>query len=400
MIFFPSFVNFSTMFAVVIGLAMCVSAQDDTKQTEPKKVHSILKTKMRTSTSGQMSVIEQSYGKTFDGKEISEFVCKNSSGSTMRLITYGATMTALELPDRSGKRSNIILTCPNIEAYQKCQSYFGSSVGRFCNRIAGGKFSLNGQAFKLAVNNGPNHLHGGVKGFDKVVWEAEPVLTESSAGAKFKYISPDGDEGYPGQLTVTVQYMLSNENEMSVEFRATTDKPTPVNLTNHNYWNLAGHKSGTILDHRLKVEADKFLEADETLIPTGNLLDVVGTPLDFLTARKMGERFQDLTADPKGYDHCFSIREFDGSLRLAATVTDPASGRIMEIHTTQPGLQFYTGNFLDGSEGSGGYKQYSAFCLETQHYPDSPNHANFPSSTLNPGDEYVQKTVHRFTIQK
>ncbi len=355
-----------------------------------------LYSKMRTPSAALPKVTQRPYGKTADGKSVTEFTCRNSAGNVMKLITYGATMTSLEIPDRNGKRENIILTCPDLEGFEKCQSYFGGSVGRFCNRIAKGKFSINGQPYELAVNNAPNHLHGGIKGFDKVIWDAKPRETADAAGVYFEYVSADGEEGYPGQLKVSVEYLLTNENEMTVEFRATTNKMTVVNLTNHNYWNLGGHNSGTILDHQLKVEADKFLEVDETLIPTGVLADVVGTPLNFQTFRKMGERLDQVGSDPKGYDHCFAIRDYDGSMRLAAVVKDAKSGRGMEIHTTQPGLQFYTGNFLDGGDGSGGYQQYSAFCLETQHYPDSPNQPDFPSTLLTPGDEYVQKTIHRF----
>ena len=348
----------------------------------------------------QMEVLESVYGTTQDGQEVRQFECTNARGNKMTMITYGATMTSLMMPDRNGQRANIILTCPDIAGWEKCTSYFGCSVGRFCNRIKEGKFSIAGQQYTLAVNNGPNHLHGGEKGFDKVIWDAEPIATAEAVGVKFSYQSKDGEEGYPGNLNVTVEYLLTNNDEVSFEFRATTDKVTPVNLTNHNYWNLAGHQSGNHFKQELKIESDKYLVNDATLIPTGEMRDVAGTENDFLSFRKIGERVESIgDEEVKGYDLCYAIRDADGTMRLAATVKDPVSGRVMEIHTTQPGLQFYTGNWLDGSEGSGGYAQYSAYCLETQHYPDSPNQESFPSTLLNPGDEYVQKTVHKFRVE-
>ncbi len=349
-----------------------------------------------TPSAAEMSVIRESYGTTSDGQAVTRFVCTNRQGNAMSLIDYGATMVSLEMPDREGDRANIILTCDGMTAWEACQSYFGSVAGRYCNRIAMGHFTLDGKEYELAVNNGPNHLHGGVKGFDKVMWRAEPVETSDAVGVQFSYRSPDGEEGYPGNLDVVAEYRLTNENEVTIEFRATTDKPTHVNLTNHNYWNLGGNDSGTHLEHELQVEADKVLETDATLIPTGSLLDVAGTPLDFRKFRRIGDRIDEVGDDVKGYDHCFVIRDHNGEMRHVATVRDPASGREMEIHSTQPGLQFYTGNFLDGGEGSCGYAQYSGFCLETQHFPDTPNHDEFPSTRLDPGDEFVEKTILRF----
>ena len=348
-----------------------------------------------------VSVETSEYGTTSTGKPVTLFTCRNSRGSSMSLIDYGATMVTLELPDRDGKLDNVILTCPDIAAWEKCKSYFGCVAGRFCNRIAKGKFELDGKVYQLAVNNGPNHLHGGNRGFDKQMWKGEPLVSDEAVGVRFRLESPDGDENYPGKLVVTADYLLTHNNELHIEFRATSDAPTPVNLTNHNYWNLGGHKSGPHFEQELMVVADKYLENDATLIPTGKLLDVAGTPLDFLTFRKMGERLKEVgDPDVKGYDHCFAVRDFDGSMRHVATVRDPRSGRQMEIHSTQPGLQFYTGNFLDGEEGSGGYGQYSGFCLETQHFPDSPNRPEFPSTILKPGQEFVHKTIHRFSVNK
>jgi aldose 1-epimerase len=349
----------------------------------------------------QMEVIESVYGQTSDGQEVRQFECRNAHGNSMTMITYGATMTSLMMPDRSGHRANLILTCPDIDAWQKCTSYFGCSVGRFCNRIKEGRFTIAGQPYELAVNNGPNHLHGGNKGFDKVVWQAEPVATADAVGVRFRYLSPDGEEGYPGNLTVTAEYLLTNDDELSIEFRAVTDKVTPVNLTNHNYWNLAGHDSGNHFNQELQIEADQYLVTDATLIPTGELRDVAGSDFDFLGFRKIGERVRSVgEEEARGYDLCYVLRDAgDQPLRLACTARDPESGRVMQIFTTQPGLQFYTGNWLDGSDGSGGYPQYSGYCLETQHYPDSPNQESFPSTLLNPGDELVQKTVHRFSVR-
>ncbi len=350
--------------------------------------------------SESMSVEKREYGVTSQGENVTMFVCQNSQGNTMSMIDYGATMVSLEFPDREGKRDNIILTCPDMAGWEKCQTYFGCVAGRFCNRIAKGKFSINGTMYQLAVNNGENHLHGGIRGFDKVMWVGEPLVTNDAVGVRFKLQSPDGDEGYPGNINVVAEFLLTNTNELHIEFRAKSDKLTPVNLTNHNYWNLGGHNSGNHFGHELMVEADKYLESDATLIPTGNLLDVVGSPLDFLTFRKMGERIELIGDDAiKGYDHCYAVRNFDGTMRPVATVRDPKSGRVMEILSTQPGLQFYTGNFLDGSEGGAAYPQYSGFCLETQHFPDSPNHSDFPSTLLEPGDDFVEKTIHKFSIQ-
>ena len=345
-----------------------------------------------------MKIEKTPFGKLDDGSPVDLYTCTNAKGLVLKLTNYGAIVVALETPDREGKLANINLGFDSLDGYLKGHPYFGSTVGRYCNRIAKGKFSIDGQEYTLAVNNGENHLHGGLKGFDKQVWQAEEVRTDSAVGVKFTRTSPDGEEGYPGTVEATVVYTLTNDNELKIEFTATTDKPTHVNLTNHNYWNLAGAGAGPILDHEVQIEADKYLAVDAGLIPTGEAA-VEGTPLDFRTPHKVGERIQQIEADPVGYDHCFVLRNQDGSLALAARVTDPSSGRVMEIYTTQPGIQFYTGNFLDGSEGSGGHAQHTAFCLETQHYPDSPNHPEFPTTLLKPGETYQQTTVHKFSAE-
>jgi len=308
-------------------------------------------------------------------------------------------MVAMETPDRDGKIANITLGFDEIKGYEQRHPYFGSTVGRFCNRIAKGKFTVGGEEYTLATNNDPNHLHGGEVGYDKVIWTGEAVDTETEVGVKFTYLSKDGEEGYPGNLKITATYTLNDNNEMKVDFEATTDKETPVNLTNHNYWNLAGVGAGSILDHELSITSDKFLAVDETLIPTGELTDVAGTPLDFTKSEKIGARIKDIVADPVGYDHCYALRSQDGSMKAAARVKDPKSGRVMEISTTQPGIQFYTGNFLAGADSDNGNKQYEGFCLETQHYPDYPNQPSFAQSNLKPGETYKQTTIHKFSAE-
>jgi aldose 1-epimerase len=352
-----------------------------------------------TEKKSEMSIAKTSFGKTADGQEIDLYTCTNSNGLIAKFTSYGAIVVSLETPDRDGKLANINLGFDKLDLYLERHPYFGSTVGRFCNRIAKGKFTLDDKEYTLATNNDPNHLHGGDAGFDKQVWKAEEVETDEAVGVKFTRRSPDGEEGYPGNLDVTVVYTLTKDDELKVEFTATSDKATPCNLTNHNYWNLAGAGSGTIEEHEVQIESDKYLSVDDTLIPTGELADVKGTPLDFTTPHKLGERLKQIKADPVGYDHCFALRSQDGSLALAARVKEPGSGRVMEIYTTQPGIQLYTGNFLDGSEGNGGYNQYGAFCLETQHYPDSPNQPEFPSTILKPGETYSQTTIHKFSAE-
>ena len=346
-----------------------------------------------------MNISKATFGKLADGRDVDVYTCTNANGLVVKLITYGAIVVSVEVPDRDGKLANITLGFDSLKGYLPRHPYFGATVGRYCNRIAKGKFKLADKEYTLATNDDPNHLHGGENGFDRVLWEAEPVQTKSSVGAKFHYVSKDGEEGYPGNVDVTVIYVLTNENELKVEFTATTDQPTPVNFTNHNYWNLSGAGSGKILDHELEIAADQYLAVDDTLIPTGDLVDIEGSFLDFRKPAKMGARIQESKLKPLGYDHCFALRSQDGSMAFAARVSDSVSGRVMEIHTTQPGLQFYSGNFLDGSEGGGGNKQHEAFCLETQHYPDSPNQPKFPNTILRPGETYHQTTVHKFSVK-
>jgi aldose 1-epimerase len=293
----------------------------------------------------------------------------------------------------------VTLGFAKLDGYLQRHPYFGASVGRYCNRIARGTFGLDGQTYALANNNGPHHLHGGDRGFDRHVWAAEERELEDGVGIRFTRTSRAGEEGYPGNLQVTAEYVLTDRDELRAEFTASTDAATPVNLTNDCYWNLGGAGTGDILDHELMIAADQYLPVDDGLIPTGKLADVAGTPLDFRRPKRMGQEIAQLAGEPGGYDHCFVLRSRDGSLALAGQVKDPQSGRVMEVWTTQPGLQFYTGNFLDATAASGGFAKHHGFCLETQHFPDSPNQAAFPSTILRPGETYRQVTVHRFSAE-
>ena len=345
-----------------------------------------------------MKIEKRSFGETDDGKAVHKYILTNTNGLKLRIMDYGATILGVEAPDRQGRMENLVLCFDSLDGYLQRHPYFGSTVGRFCNRIAGGKFTLEGKEYTLATNDGVNHLHGGLDAFDKAIWRAEEIRSGESVGVRFTYLSEDGEEGYPGNLSVEALYSLSNDNTLTMAFTASTDKATPVNLTNHSYWNLAGEGKGNILDHLLELKAEKYLPVGPGLIPTGKLASVEGTPLDFRVATEIGARINQLELTPVGYDHCYSLLSQDGSLALAARVTEPVSGRIMEVYTSQPGIQLYTGNFLDGTEGAGGYGQYEGFCLETQHYPDSPNQPAFPSTVLKPGEVLKQTTVHKFYV--
>jgi aldose 1-epimerase len=345
-----------------------------------------------------MQVSKSTFGTTAGGQRVDLYTCVNAQGLVMKIMNYGAIVVELRTPDRHGKLENITLGFPTLDGYLGKHPYFGATVGRYANRIALGKFTLDGTSYSLAQNNGPNHLHGGIVGFSHALWDAEPVQTQDRVGVRFTYTSPDGEEGYPGTVTATVVYTLTNENELRIEYTATTDKATPINLTNHAYWNLAGAGQGTILDHELMLAADTYLPVDATLIPTGELASVAGTPFDFTSPQRIGARIGQVTGDPPGYDHCFVLRGQKGALELAARVRHAGSGRTMEVFTTQPGVQFYTGNFLDSGPAGGGYSRHAGFCLETQHYPDSPNRPEFPSVVLRPGATYHEITVHKFGI--
>jgi aldose 1-epimerase len=344
----------------------------------------------------------QSFGKTAEGEEVTLFTTRNKNGLVLKMIDYGAIVVALETPDKNGKTENITLGFNDLQGYLQRHPYFGSTVGRYGNRIAQGKFKIGDQEYTLATNNGPNHLHGGNKGFDAVMWKGEPVTTDTASGIKFTRRSPDGEEGYPGNLDVQVTYLLTNDNELRIDYQASTDKPTVLNLTNHNYWNLGGQQSGPVLEHELVLNAEQYVPVDETSIPTGELAEVEGTLFDFRTPHSIGERIEEVKKLPAtiGYDHCYVLKGDGGALKLAAKVTEPRSGRTLEIHTTEPGIQFYSGNYLDGSEAGGGFKQHEGFCLETQHFPDSPNQPSFPSTLLEPGNTFKSTTVHKFGVAK
>ena len=347
-----------------------------------------------------MNVSKSDFGKTAEGKQVDLYTCVNAHGLTMKVMTWGAIVVEMRVPDREGKFENVTLGFDSLDGYLGDHPYFGATVGRYANRIAGGKFTLDGKTYTLAANNGPNHLHGGKTGFSRVVWDAEPLQDADAVGVTFTYTSRDGEEGYPGTVHATVVYRLTNDNAMSIDYSATSSAPTPINLTNHCYWNLGGAGSGTILDHQLMLAADKYLPVDETLIPTGELAGVRGTPFDFTESKTIGLRIDQVPGNPPGYDHCYVLRNQTGELALAARVDHPASGRFLEILTTQPGIQFYTGNFLDGADANGGFRRNEGFCLETQHYPDSPNRPEFPSVVLRPGQTYRQTTVHRFGVTR
>ena len=342
------------------------------------------------------------FGKTADGTPVKQYTLTNSHGVVVKLISRGATLTEWHVPDKNGEVADIVFGFDDVAGYESpANGYFGATVGRVANRIAGGTFSVDGQQYKLAKNDGPHTLHGGVqRSLDKVVWEGKPFENEEGQGVVFKYVSPDGEEGFPGNVTMRVTYTLTDKDELRIDYEAVTDKATPVNLTNHAYFNLSGAGSPTILDHELLLNADHYTPIDESFTPTGEIAPVANTPLDFRDFHKIGERVDQLNDKPgKGYDHNFVLNNRDagtrqtaqpgaGSLALAAKVRDPKSGRVLSVYTTEPGIQFYGGNFLDGAAGKGGkkYNYRSGFCLETQHYPNSVNEPKFPAIILRPGE--------------
>lgn len=350
----------------------------------------------------KMDIQKQTFGHLPDGSEVEIYILTNSHRLKAKIMTYGATLVALEVPDRQGELADIVLGHDSLEGYlDPAQNpYFGSIVGRYANRIAQAKFTLDGVEYRLAANAGKNHLHGGLKGFDKALWTAEPVRAEGAVGLKLFYLSRDGEEGYPGNLSTTVTYWLTEEDELKISYQAETDKPTPINLTSHSYFNLAGPRDGDILRHELMLNANHFTWVNDELLPTGEIRAVSGTPWDFTKPKAIGA---EMTATPGGYDHNFVLRGEAGTLRLAARVYEPTSGRVMEIYTTEPGIQFYGGNFLDGTiigKGGHAYSKHAGFCLETQHFPDSPNQPNFPSTILRPGQKYTSLTVHKFSAKR
>src|SRR5438445_2184720 len=353
------------------------------------------------------STTKKSFGKTPDGQPVDLYVFTNKSGAEASITNYGGALVSLKMPDRNGKVADILLGYDNADGYAADKSYFGALVGRYGNRIGHAQFVLDGKTYTLGKNNGENTLHGGVKGFNKAVWTTKPVAAKGGQSLELSYLSQDGEEGFPGNLKVTVIYTLTDSNALKIEYSATTDKKTVVNLTNHSYFNLAGQGNGDILGHLLTIEADKFTPVDSGLIPTGELRDVAGTPFDFRKPIAIGARIGQDDEQLKlggGYDHNFVLRRSAGSGEsIAARVVEPTSGRVLEVWTTEPGVQFYTGNFLDGkSAGKGGatYPKRSAFCLDTQHFPDSPNQPKFPSVALNSGERYHTITTYKFSAEK
>jgi aldose 1-epimerase len=346
------------------------------------------------------------FGQTAEGTPVELFTLTNAHGLEVRVISYGGIILSLRVPDRQGRLGDVTLGFDDLKPYLAGSPYFGAIIGRYGNRIGGGRFTLEGKTYTLATNNGPNHLHGGIKGFDKVVWKAEPKEGKEGVGVVFSRTSPDGEEGYPGNLVVRVTYTLTDRDELAFDYFATTDKPTPVNLTQHAYFNLAGDGARDILDHQLQLFAGRYTPVDATLIPTGAVAPVAGTPFDFLKPTRIGARIDqadEQLKNGKGYDHNFVLDGTGSGLRRAARVVEPTTGRVLEISTTEPGIQFYSGNFLDGTvTGKAGhvYKHRYGFCLETQHYPDSPNKPAFPSTILRPGQEYRSRTVLTFTTTR
>jgi len=377
----------SKLIRALVGLAMTLSAVSAFAVTGGTKV---------TCTK---------FGETADGKVVRAYTLVNTHGLSAKILDFGGVIYEMNVPDKDGVFANISCNLPTIPEYEKFRPYFGSLIGRYGNRIANGKFTLEGKEYTLPINNDPNALHGGLKGFDQKIWKALPSADANGAYLTLKYTAADGEEGYPGNLDVTVVYSLKNDNSLTIDYAATTDKATPVNLTNHTFWNLGGAYSGTIYDTILLMNAPKYLPTDGTLIPTGEIASVEGTPLDFTTAKPIGQDIHDV-AEPQfngGYDHCFILAEKEpGEMGLCAIATDPHSGRVMKVETTEPAVQFYSGNFLDGSSSCNGYKyeKHTAFCLETQHYPDSPNQPEFPTTILEPGQTYRHTTVHTFSVEK
>jgi len=367
---------------LVLIIAALISCNSATEQKQEQKKEPV------------MTIKKVPFGK-IKNEEVYLYTLKNQEGMVVKITNYGGIVTSVLVPDSKGIFDDVVLGYDNLQGYLDKTPYFGCIVGRYGNRIAKGKFSLDGEEYSLAVNNGENTLHGGLVGFDKVVWEAKEFQNEDAAGLILHYISKDGEEGYPGNLDVEVIYTLTSENELKIEYQATTDKATPLNLTHHSYFNLNGSKDKNILNHELKIYADKYVVVDENLIPTGELRELTGSPMDFRSLTNIGSRIDDVEG---GYDHTYVLIKTK-NFELIAELYEPESRRHMEVYTTEPGVQFYSGNFLDGSiTGKNGivYNKHYGMCLETQHFPDSPNQPEFPNTILRPGDKYTQTTVYKF----
>tara|TARA_R110000868_G_scaffold235273_9_gene489187 strand:- start:49372 stop:50478 length:1107 start_codon:yes stop_codon:yes gene_type:complete len=342
-------------------------------------------------------ITSEEFGVLSNGSNVQLYTLTNSNGMEVKITNFGGIVTSIKTPDKDGNFENVVLGFDNLDKYLEGTPYFGAIIGRYGNRIAKGEFTLDGEHYSLAKNNGNNHLHGGVFGYDKVLWNAKP---KGENAIELSYLSKDGEEGYPGNLEITVIYSLTNQDELKIDYKATTDKATPVNLTNHSYFNLSGNPESLVLDHKLQIAASKFTPVNRELIPTGEIVSVEGTPFDFTTSFEIGARLNDVEG---GYDHNFVLDRNEEEMPVVATLYDEKTGRKMEILTTEPGLQFYSGNFLDGTIiGSDGAKflKHSALCLETQHYPDSPNQANFPNTILRPENTYISSTVYRFSVRE
>jgi aldose 1-epimerase len=372
------------LFGITLAGIACNNNSENKKETESKNM--------------KASIIEKPFG-SFESKPVTEYTLTNVNGMQVGIINYGGTVTKIITPDKDGNLGDVILGYDSLSGFlQKGNPYFGALIGRYGNRIANAKFILDGKEYKLAANNGPNSLHGGEKGFDKVWWNIEKLAGDSSL--KLTYLSKDGEEGYPGNLNAEVVYTLGSDNSLKIDYTATTDKPTPINLTNHCYFNLSAGKDSTILNHEVMLNADKYTPVDSTLIPTGQIVDVKGTPMDFTSPKKVGKEIDSVKG---GYDHNWVLNKNGNSLEKVATVYEPNSSRYMEVFTTEPGIQFYTGNFLNGTltntKNGLKYVKHGALCLETQHFPDSPNEPSFPGTILKPGETYKHTTVYKFSVK-
>jgi aldose 1-epimerase len=382
----------SNLSAVVLALAlpMVASAAEPSKKVEPKT---------------ESALAETPFGTLADGGKVTLYTLTNASGAEAKIINFGATVVSLKVPDKQGKLRDVVLGYDDLASYVKDKDFFGVTVGRFGNRIGAGKFTLDGKTYQLDLNNGPNHLHGGAHGIYKRLWKAEPAKSKDGPAVKLTYVSPDGEEGYPGKVTLTLTYTLTNKNGLRLDYRATTDKPTILNPAHHAYWNLSGDPTLTILDEELTIDADKTTPVDAGLIPTGKLADVTGTPFDFRKATKIGARIDakdEQLGFGKGYDHNWVLRTPGKKVRKVLELFDPRSGIVMQILTDQPGMQFYSGNFLNGTiHGKNGvaYQHRTAVVLEAQLFPDAPNHPNFPSAVLRPGQTYTQTTTYQFSTR-
>jgi len=350
-----------------------------------------------------VTIEKKAFGRTLDGVDIDQYILKNRNGMEISAINYGGIITSWKAKDREGNYKDIVLGFNKLSEYEDGSPYFGAIIGRYGNRIAKGKFTLNGEKYTLAVNNGENNLHGGLKGFDKVIWDSKEVVDDSTASLVLSYVSNDMEEGYPGNLEVQVIYTLNNNDELSVKYEAVTDKTTIINLTQHSYFNLSADFNKNILDHDILINADSFLPVDSTLIPTGEIRNVGDTPFDFRRPKNVGDEISNSNKQlmiGNGYDHCWVLNNQNQGLRFVASAYDSGTGRLLEVFSDQPGIQFYSGNFLDGtlqSKIGGTYDFRSGFCLETQHYPNSPNEKSFPSVTLSPGEKYVTETIFKFS---